>query len=85
MATARLCDAGNRRPRVIRIEITAAAWAAIADGVPPDRRLPAQASPLGGFYLWLDKHTLNRLSAARGKGESYSDAILRAAAESEAA
>lgn len=77
---------------MIRIEITAAAWSAIADGVPPDRRLPAQGSPSGGFYLWLDKQTLNRLSAARGKGESYSDAILRqaqdevrAAAESEAA
>lgn len=64
---------------MIRIEITAAAWAAIADGVPADRRLPAQISPSGGFYLWLDKQTLNRLSAARGKGESYSDAILRQA------
>lgn len=69
---------------MIRIEITAAAWAAIAEGVPADRRLPAQISPSGGFYLWLDKHTLNRLTA-RGKGESYSDAILRAASESAAA
>lgn len=70
---------------MIRIEITAAAWAAIADGVPADRRLPGQGSPSGGFYLWLDKQTLNRLAAARGPGESYSDAILRVAAESEAA
>ena len=70
---------------MIRIEISAAAYAAIAAGVPADSRLPAQISPLGGFYLWLDKQTLNRLSAARGPGESYSDAILRAAAECEAA
>lgn len=62
---------------MIRIEITAAAWVAIADGVPLDRRLPAQISPSGGFYLWLGKETLNRLTAARGPGESYSDAILR--------
>ena len=70
---------------MIRIEITAAAWAAIVAGVPADRRLPAQGSPEGGFYLWLDKQTLSRLTAARGPGESYSDAILRAASESEAA
>ena len=66
---------------MIRIEISAAAYAAIADGVPEDSRLPAQPSPAGGFYLWLDKTTVNRLRAFRGPGESFSDAILRMAGE----
>jgi hypothetical protein len=64
---------------MIRIEISAAAYAAIMDGVPEHRRLPAQESPSGGFYLWLDKVTLNQLKAAREPGESFSDAILRLA------
>ena len=62
---------------MIRIEITAAAYAAIAAGVNAVEALP---SPTGGFYLWLDKQTLERLKAARGHGESYSAAILRLAA-----
>jgi len=66
---------------MIRIEITAEAYAAIAKGVDPERRLEALRSPSGGFYLLLDRMTLNRLTAARGPGESYSDAILRLAKE----
>ena len=62
---------------MIRIEISAAAYAALCEGVPPDSRLPAEPSPSGGFYLWLDRMTLNKLMAARGPGESYSDMILR--------
>jgi hypothetical protein len=65
---------------MIRIEITAAAYAALCAGVPPDSRLPPEPSPSGGFYLWLDKITLNKLMAARGPRESYSDMILRWAA-----
>ena len=68
-----------------RIVITAAAYAAIVAGRDPNSLLPAQESPQGGFYLWLDKVTLNRLTAARGPAESYSDAILRLASETEAA
>ena len=66
---------------MIRIEISAAAYAALCEGVPPNSRLPAEPSPSGGFYLWLDRMTLNKLMAARGPGESYSDAILRFASE----
>ena len=68
-----------------RIVITAAAYAAIVAGRDPNSLLPAQESPLGGFELWLDKITLDRLTAARGPAESYSDAILRLASETEAA
>jgi hypothetical protein len=66
---------------MIRIEISAAGYAALCAGVPPDSRLPAEPSPSGGFYLWLDRMTLNKLMAARGPGESYSDVILRMACE----
>jgi hypothetical protein len=64
---------------MIRIEISAAAYAALCAGVPEDRRFPAQTSPQGGFYLWLMKGVVNRLAALRGPGQSYSDAILKLA------
>jgi hypothetical protein len=64
---------------MIRIHVSAAAYDAISSGVPEDSRLPALPSPQGGFYLWLDKVTLNKLSAARGPREGYSEAILRLA------
>lgn len=70
---------------MIRIHISAAAYAALVAGVPEDRRLPAQGGPQGGFYIWLDKQTLNRLTAARGPREGYSETILRLASEEEAA
>ena len=66
---------------MIRIHLTEAAYDAIAAGVPEDRRLPAEQAPTGGFYLWLLKPLLEQLTAARGPGESYSDTILRLAAE----
>jgi hypothetical protein len=66
---------------MIRIEISAAAYAALAADIPPERRLEALPSLAGGFYLWLDKATLQKLMAARGPRESYSDAILRFASE----
>jgi hypothetical protein len=65
---------------VTRIEITAAAYAALAAAstrglVEPHR------SPEGGFYLWLTRKALKRLIAFRRPAESYSDAILRIAEE----
>jgi hypothetical protein len=70
---------------VIRIEISAAAYAALCEGIPADSRLPALPSPAGAFYLWLDKMTLAKFKAARGPGESYSDVILRFTCEAAAA
>jgi hypothetical protein len=65
---------------LIRIEISAAAYAAIAAGRSADSLIEAQGSPMGGFYLWLDKVTVNRLRAAREAGEGFSETILRLAA-----
>jgi hypothetical protein len=62
---------------MIRIEITAEAYKVIKAGV--RNPIEPHPSPSGGFYLWLDKVTLNRLTHARGHGEDYSDTILRLA------
>ena len=64
---------------MIRITITAAAYQAIAAGSNPDSLLEPQRSPDGGFYLWLFKPIVDKLKAARGPGESFSDTILRLA------
>jgi hypothetical protein len=61
---------------MIRIHVTAAAYAAIAATLASDSLEP-QRSSQGGFFLWLDKVTVNQLAALRGAGESYSEAILR--------
>lgn len=66
---------------MIRIEISADAYAALAAGRSATSLLPAQRSPSGGFYLWLDKRTLNHLRAARAPGEGFSETILRFARE----
>lgn len=65
---------------MIRITITAAAYEAIVAGRPECNLLPPEEAPDGGFYLWLFKPLLEKLTAARGPGESYSDAIVRLAA-----
>jgi hypothetical protein len=66
---------------MIRIHISAAAYAAILNGRAAKSVVEALPAPGGGFYLWLFKPLLERLSAARGANESYSDAILRLASE----
>lgn len=70
---------------MIRIIITAEAYAAILAGRSPDDVQALREAPGGGFELWLAKGLLERLTAARGPGENYSDAILRLATETEAA
>lgn len=64
---------------MIRVEISAAAYEALAKTLNPENLLEPQPSPTGGFYLWLNKTVLNLFSASRGPGESYSDVIMRLA------
>jgi hypothetical protein len=66
---------------MIRIEISAAAYQALAGGRDPHRLLEPHRSPEGGFYLWLTRPVLDRFNHARGPGESYSDVILRMSLE----
>jgi len=71
---------------MIRIAITAEAYAAIAEtlplgsvGVQPeDQRAPG--TDQGERHIWLDEGVVNKLKFLRGPGESYSDVILRLAA-----
>jgi hypothetical protein len=65
---------------VIRIEISAAAYAALA-ATATRSLLDARRSPQGGFYIWLDEVTLGKLKASRRPGEDDGDAILRIALE----
>ena len=70
---------------MISISITAKAYRAIraegADLWPPQ---PFVGSD-GLIRIWLDHAAVDRLRAARGPGESYSDAILRLAKEGSSA
>lgn len=64
---------------MIRIVITAAAYCALSgETIPPREALAPQG---GGYSLWVTPHHLARLKALRGPSESYSDVILRLAAE----
>jgi len=64
---------------MIRIRISDAAYGAIASSLGETTLLTAQGSSQGGVFLWLDKVTVNQLTALRGEAESYSDVILRLA------
>lgn len=77
----RACQARKGVSQMIRIAITAAAYEAIVAGRPECNLLPPQEAPGGQFYLWLFQPLMERLKAARAPGESYSDTILRLAAE----
>jgi hypothetical protein len=64
------------------IAITVAAYDAIAR-TPPVGSVgyEAEASERGERLIWLDHAVVARLRAIRGSGESYSEVILRLAAE----
>jgi hypothetical protein len=74
--------AKRRRQRVIRIAITAAAFEAIARTLPLGSvGYENKTDEQGNRLIWLDRAVVDRLRAMRGPGESYSDVILRIAAE----
>ena len=60
---------------MITISISAEAYQAITGHLPD----PSQHDAQGGFAITLDRKTIDRLTAMRAPGESYSDAILRVA------
>jgi len=65
---------------VIRIAITPAAYQALAETLPAGARREEPIQSGGMFLIWVDRAGFNRLTAARGPKESYSDVILRLAA-----
>ena len=64
---------------MIRTEISAAAYDAIATSSLRLLVMGAQRNAQGGFYFWLDEVTLNQLTAARGPSEDLSDVMIRLA------
>ena len=65
---------------MIRLHITAAAYAAIAASLAGDNALyEPQESAQGGYFIWLMKSTANQLKALRRPGEGVSEVILRLA------
>jgi hypothetical protein len=63
---------------MIRITITAVAFEAIAATLPSSVGYERLRAPNGDYYIWLGPRFVDRLRAMR---ESYSDVILRLAAE----
>jgi hypothetical protein len=66
---------------MIRLHITAAAYAAIRDAlVSPDGLYEPHRSAQVGFFIWLRKVvSANQLFALRGRGEDVSDVTIRSA------
>jgi hypothetical protein len=67
---------------MVRIAITQAAYDAICATLPLGSvGYENEADEEGNRLIWLDRAVVDRLRAMRGPGESYSDVILRIAAE----
>jgi hypothetical protein len=65
---------------MVRIAMSAEAYAAIASILPPGAKVgPLQIAPNG--RVWLPRAFVDRLARSRRARESYSDVILRLAAE----
>jgi hypothetical protein len=71
-----------REPRMVRIAISQAAFDAIASTLPPGSTGYENAvDEQGRRLIWLERRMLDKLNSYRRAGESYSDVILRVAAE----
>ena len=67
---------------MIRIAISQAAFDAIARTMPfGSVNFEAGVDDKGERYIWLPRAVVDRLRSLRGRGESFSDVILRLAAE----
>ena len=75
-------DPASQGRGVIRIAITQAAFDAIAATLPLGSVSYENAvNERGERYVWLPPKVVDRLKAQRRPGESYSDVVLRIAAE----
>jgi hypothetical protein len=65
---------------MIRIAISQAAFTAIAKTLPLGSvSYENKTNDRGERYIWLEPKVVDRLRALRGRGESYSQVILRLA------
>ena len=68
---------------MVRIAISHAAFDAIAKTLPlASVGYENKVNEKGERLIWLEPNMVNRLRSMRGPGESYSDVVLRLAAES---
>ena len=68
---------------MVRIAISQAAFDAIAKTLPLGSvSYENKTNTRGERYVWFEPNVVDRLRGLRGPGESYSDVILRVAAES---
>ena len=69
---------------MIRIAVSAEAYAAIASILPPGAHVgPLEMAPNGLYRVWLPQAVVDSLARRRGPRESYSDVILRLASRGE--
>lgn len=67
---------------MIRITITAEAYVGIERTLTVGNvGVEREVNEKGEREIWLEPHVLNKLRAMRGLGESYSEGIIRLAAE----
>lgn len=66
---------------MIRIAITPAAYAAIFGTLPGNVGVERERAPNGDVYVWLEPGIVGKLKALREPADSYSDVILRVAAD----
>jgi len=71
--------------RVIRLTITPAAFSAIIATLPGNVGVENARAPNGDVFVWLDHSTIAKLRRLRAPGESFSDVVLRLAADVSAA
>jgi hypothetical protein len=68
---------------MVRLQISIAAFSAIASKLPASVGFENKRAANGDVYVWLDHATVAKLRDMRGAGEDYSDVILRVAAGAE--
>ena len=65
--------------RMIRLQISPAAFEAIAATLPGNVGFENKRAPNGDWFIWLDHNAVAKLKALRGPGEDLSHVILRVA------
>ncbi|HZZ24204.1 MAG TPA: hypothetical protein VFE60_17185 [Roseiarcus sp.] len=67
---------------MIRLAISAEAFEAIAATMPLGNvNYERERAACGGYFIWLDPRTVDKLKAARQPSEGYSETIIRLATE----
>ena len=61
---------------VVRLQISIAAFSAIASKLPAGVGFENKRAANGDWFIWLDHATVAKLKAMRGPGDSFSDVIL---------